>query len=85
MMPDNSSQRHKKNVDIYQARTAANMADALSFLIRIALQAGMQNIAVGLVGVRKELQAISAQADRSGSKKHICPDHRDGSRLNRPN
>ena len=74
MTPDDSSQRHEKNVDIYQARTAANMADALSFLIRI-----------GLVGVRKELQAISAQADRSGSKKHICPDHRDGSRLNRPN
>lgn len=84
-MPDSATQSRSKNIDPYKARTAANMADALSFLIQIAFQAGMRNVAVGLVGVRKELLAISAASDTSAKKQRLGRDHQDGDRLNRPN
>ncbi|MDA7948766.1 MAG: hypothetical protein MPJ78_14980 [Hyphomicrobiaceae bacterium] len=85
MMADKASQISGKNADPYQARTAANMADALSFLIRIALQSGMKDVAVSLTEVRKKLQAISAHSDTSVTKKRLGTGHRESDRLNRPN
>ena len=84
-MPDKTSQTRRRDTETHRARTAANMADALSFLIRIALQTGMQNVAVSLAGVRKELQAISAQSDKSTANRRVGHDQHERDRLNRPN
>lgn len=54
--------------------TAAHMADALTFLIRIAMQAGMQNIAFKLSCVRNDLRSISAPTDGTGAKKTSSPE-----------
>lgn len=84
-MPDSATQNRRKKIDPYQARTAGNMADALSFLIQIAVQTGMQSVAVALAGARKELLAISAEADTSANERRPGRDHHVGDRLNRPN
>ena len=85
MTQDNAARTDSESAVPRQALTAANMTEALSFLIRIARGAGMQDVAANLVEAQKELQAISAQADPSDQGKPALQDHRNRTRLTRPN
>lgn len=85
MMQDDAARTCGKYSNPRQARTAANMADALSFLIRIALQAGMQNVAANLVAARDDLQAFSTRADSSDQEELVRPGQGDHNRLTRLN
>lgn len=69
MMPEHAPHPGSKDDDRTLVRTAANMADALTFLIQIAMQAGMQSVAFKLSGIRNDLRLISAPTDGTGAKK----------------
>jgi hypothetical protein len=53
------------------AVTASHMADAVSFLMRVAAEAGLRNIAVKLAGVRASLLTLAlAPADAGSPGEH---------------
>ncbi len=85
MMPENVPQPHGKDTGPSPVQTAANMADAITFLIQIAMRAGMQNVACKLASVRNELRSMSAETDGAGADQRFHPGRHRGNRMNRPN
>ena len=57
-MPDNSLQSGRNTVGD-SVTTASHMAEALGYLARVALDAGMKRIAVKLIMVRTELLMLA--------------------------
>ena len=63
-MPNSSPLRHEAPSPSVET-TALHMADALGFLVRVASDAGLGNIAVRLAGVRASLLATEGGAAKT--------------------
>lgn len=62
-MPNTSPHSQGQTTKTIIFRTADHMADAVSFLVGVARQAGMRTVAVKLAAVRTDLLVLASDAD----------------------